>query len=255
MPRKNSQAIPLHAPRPTTIGSPETGVSVLSDAEVIAHGRALDETIHALGGKAGIIDTLSVASDVPEVEKLLRLCLDPRYDGVALKKLCTLAGLTVVDLFSAYKKAMIVKAHLLAYETITRRLPAIVEDVMKRAAPYEIPCNGCGGKGEIVDDEGGKSAALITCPTCNGHKVLVQLPDLDRQKVALELAQLVQKAAGINIQQNNVQVPPPDPEPTAGRGTLIELQHAIAELSRGPRRPILDAEVVAPTPTEIAEGP
>jgi hypothetical protein len=89
--------------------------------------------------------------------------------------------------------------------------------------------------------------------------VLIQLPDLDRQKVVLELAQLVQKAQGINIlQQNNNAPPPPVEEPAEGRGTLIEMQHALAELQRGPRTPLaltsatpspVDAEIIEATPT------
>ncbi len=225
--------------------------TVLSDAEADANAAAIDAVVKAFGGKQGMLETLSVASDVPEVETLLRLVLDPRYDTFSLRRLCHLAGLTIVDLFAAYKKAMVVKAHLVAYQAITDGILPVVQDVMKRAAPYEIPCYGCGGTGAVLDPEH-PDGDPATCGDCAGKGRLLQLPDLDRQKLALELAQLVQKSAGfgINLQQNNLTVPPPDPDPAEGRGTLIALQHALRELQSGPRTPIVDAEVVPPTAAE-----
>jgi hypothetical protein len=222
--------------------------SILTPDEARASEAALDSLVAVLGGKAQLLDTLAVACDVPEVEDLLKLFLDPQYEKISLRKLCTLAGLTVVDLFAAYKKAMVVKAQLVAYQAITDAILPVVQDVMKRAAPYQIPCYDCGGVGLIPDPEAkAGDPAERTCPTCAGRKELLQLPDLDRQKVALELAQLVQKGSfGINLQQNNLTVPPPQPDATDGTGNLIALQHAVRELLSGPRQPLpaVDAEVI-----------
>jgi hypothetical protein len=219
--------------------------TLLTDAELDANAGAVDAVIKALGGKGQILDTLAIAADAPEVEKVVALLLDPRYDGFSLRRLCQLAGLTVVDLFAAYKKAMVVQAHLLAYQTISARILPVVEDVMRRAAPYEIPCDECGGSAQVAVDAADGSRQTVSCKVCAGQGKLVQLPDLDRQKLALELAQLVQKSAGISIQQNQV-VTPPDPEPRDGRGTFIEMQHAIRQMLSGPRQPILDAETLPP---------
>jgi DNA-directed RNA polymerase subunit RPC12/RpoP len=255
----NPKAAPSHTMRRPTLVGKTDALTELTDAEARYGDNALRETLKLLGGREGILDTLVVASNVPEVDSLLRLCADPRYDGLPLHKVCAMAGLTVVDLFAAYKKAMITKAHLTVYKVVTDKLQPVVEDLMKRAAPYEIPCSACGARGEVVDDSKESKGKLIVCPTCNGQKVLIQLPDLDRQKVVLELAQLVQKAQGINIlQQNNNAPPPPVEEPAEGRGTLIEMQHALAELQRGPRTPLaltsstpspVDAEIIEATPT------
>lgn len=225
--------------RPSGVGT------VLSEEEATANAAAIDSVVKAFGGKQGMLDTLSVASDVPEVDTLLRLVLDPRYDQLSLRRLCHLAGLTIVDLFTAYKKAMVVKAHLIAYQAVTDHLLPVVEDVMKRAAPYEIICYGCAGQTSVTDPE--QPNMRIPCPDCGGKGKLLQLPDLDRQKLALELAQLVQKASGFSIQQNNLTVPPPDPDPAEGRGTLIALQHALHELQQGPRTPIVEGTVLPTT--------
>ena len=214
--------------------------TLLTDEELDANAAAIDKVVQVIGGKAGLLETLGVASDEPEVEALLRLVLDPRYEKISLRRLCAMAGLTIVDLFTAYRKAMVVKAHLLAYQKITEGLLPVVEDVMRRAAPYTIPCYDCGATGLILVEQ-----TSTTCTTCAGRKELLQLPDLDRQKLAFELAQLVQKASGFSINQNNVVVPPAA-DPPAGQGTLIDLQHALRELQSGPRTPIVDAEVVPP---------
>lgn len=233
------------ATRPT--GGPPT---YLSPEEADASSRAIDTVVAALGGRPALLDTLAVAADAPEVEPILSLLLDPRYHKLSLRSLCTMANLTVVDLFAAYKKAMVTKAHLVAYKAITDTIVPVVEDVMRRAAPYEIPCYGCGGAGQVAV-EGQPDAPLITCEDCRGTGKLLQLPDLDRQKLALELAQLVQKSAGLQIQNNQLTLPPGagGSDPRLGGGTLVELQTAVREILSGPRTPILDAETI-PQPDE-----
>lgn len=216
--------------------------SYLSDAEAAAGSAAIDTVVKALGGRQVLAETLAIAADAPEVEQILVLLLDPRYAGLSLRAICTMAGLSVVDLFAAFKKAMVVKAHLAAYQAITAGILPVVEDVMKRAAPFAIPCEACGATGETREQA---DALPAVCAACNGQKQVLQLPDLDRQKLALELAQLVQKSAGISIHQNTaVATPAPEPET---HSTMIELQQAVRQLLSGPRQPILDAE---PLPEE-----
>jgi hypothetical protein len=226
---------------------------LLSDQEATANGAAIDALVQALGGRPALLDTLAVAADAPEVEHIVSLLIDPRYDRTSLRSLCHLAGLTVVDLFAAVKKAMITKAHLVAYKAITDALVPVVEDVMKRAAPYEITCYGCGGEKTVMNPDA-PTGDRITCPDCRGLGKLLQLPDLDRQKLALELGQLVQKSAGLQIQQNTLNLPPGVGSDGAKvGGTLVELQHAVRELLSGPRTPILDAETISEMETISAD--
>lgn len=212
--------------------------SYLSEAEAAAGNAAIDTVVRALGGRERLTDTLAVAADAPEVEQILVLLLDPRYSHLSIRGLCRLAGLSVVDLFTAYKKAMVVKAHLAAYQAISDGILPVVEDVMKRAAPFAIPCDRCGATGETRETA---DAAPVVCGACNGQKQVLQLPDLDRQKLALELAQLVQKSAGISISQNTAVAPAAEPET---HSTMIELQQAVRQLLSGPRQPIVDAETL-----------
>jgi len=240
----------LRPRQPTLVrrAGPETE-TLLTPEEEAAHQTALDATLKVLGGKTGLFDTLSVASEVPEVQDLLQLMLDPRYDRTSLRRLCTLAGLTVVDLFTAYRKALQVKVQLQAFQVVADKILPVVEDVMQRAAPYRIPCPDCGAKGQVWDSE---AQALADCATCAGQKELLQYPDLDRQKLALELAHLVQKAGGLQISQQvqQVQQLAGEAEDLEGPGTLIQLQHTLRAL-QGPRTPL--PEPAPEAPAEPAE--
>lgn len=218
-------------------GGPDQGGRALTDEESVANSRAIDELVKQLGGKEGLLDTLSIAAEAPECEQIVSWLMDPRYARYSIKQLCIMGGLTILDLFTAYKKAAIVRAHLVAYQTITSKLSAVVDDVMRRAAPYTIPCSDCGATGRVGGEKGGTHEL---CPACHGHKAVIVQPDLDRQKLALELAQLLQKSPGFTVQQNTVNVSPG----THGPGSLVELQRAVKDALHGPRRPlaILDAE-------------
>ncbi len=229
------------------IARPGSPTEYLSPEEARENTRAISRFIDQIGGKEQLLDVLSVAAEAPEVERIVELLLDPRYEKMSLRRLCAMASLTVVDLFAAYKKAMVVQAHLQAYQVITQKLLPVVEDVMTRAAPYTIPCGDCSATGQVLDGD-----QPIVCPACHGHKAVIVHPDLDRQKLALELAQLVQKAAGLNIQNTNVHLPAPE---TRGAGsTLVDLQHAVRAVLSGPRTPILDAEITEATPVPVEAG-
>lgn len=226
----------------TRSGAPATP---LTSRERDASDTAIDLFVTALGGQDQVTAALAVAADQPEVDRVVTLLLDPRYAGYSLKRLCHLAGLTVVDLFAAYKSAMIVQAHLQAYQAITATLLPVVQDVMRRAAPHEVPCHDCGGSGTVETSPG----VSARCGQCAGHGKLLQLPDLDRQKLALELGQLVQKAGGLNISQQTV-VQAASDKGALGTGSLVDLQLAAREILRGPRTPILDVEPTEAAPPE-----
>ena len=232
-----------------------SATSFLTEEETTANAQAIDALVKSLGGRDGMLETLAVAADAPEVEQVVNLLLDPRYARHSIRALCHMAGLTIVDLFAALKQAMVTKAHLQAYKAITDGILPVVEDVMKRAAPFEIPCYGCNGRLEVEDPE--DPTRRIACGQCNGHGKLLQLPDLDRQKLALELGQLVQKSAGFSIQQNTVNLPPgASGGDGKSAGTLVDLQHAVRELLSGPRQPILDEPpAVEPIEGEVVDAP
>lgn len=229
----------------------------LDDAAQAASSAAIDTFVAALGGRDQLLEALAVGTDAPEVDRVVSLLLDPRYDTIPLKKLCTLANLTVVDLFAAYKSSMISRAHLQAYQTITAKLLPVVDDIMRRAAPYEVPCERCDGTGTCTDAKK-PDAPPTKCTQCRGVGSVLQLPDLDRQKLALELATLVSKGGGIQIHQNTMVAAGKggaDGTGAVGGSSLLDLQQAVRTVLSGPRTPIVEDVAVEAEVVEVHADP
>jgi len=223
----------------------------LADDEVQLNDHAVETFSRAVGGRQSLTDVLSVAADAPEVQQIVDHLLDHRYARWSLRKLCTMHGISVADLFTAYRKALIAKAHIEATHIIARRLPPIVEDVMVRAAPQEVAC-------DCVGEE------RPTCRQCHGTGVTLTEPDLDRQKLALELGHLTEKKAGLIVQQNQGVMTSGGAALVAqGSGALEQLQQAVGELlfsparrrSQAPREPIEPREQIQDPPAEPTESP
>jgi hypothetical protein len=202
--------------------------TTLTPAEADLSASAIETFTKAVGGREALVEALSVASEAPEVEKIVLLLLDPRYETMTLRRICQMAGLTVADLFAAYRKAAIAEAHIKAAPIIAGKLVAVVDDVMTRGAPYEVPCTACAGLGtstpEPTKDQ--PNPSLGPCRTCRGGGKLLAFPDLDRQKLALELGQLTTRSGGINIQQNLIA----ERAGSAAPGALEQLQQAVGDI-------------------------
>ena len=228
--------------------TPDGTVHALTAEELDANLSAIETFATAVGGRQSLLDTLAVADTAPECEKVVNLLLDPRYASWSLKRLCGIAGITVADLFAAYKKAMIVKAHIEATAIIARKLPPVVADVMTRAAPVDLPCEDCDGKGTLQKRVG---HALIDspCRTCSGTGTVRSTPDLDRQKLALELGQLTQQRGGLSIVQQNLNAASAA-SAALSSGPLEQLQQAVGDLlfSPGRRRTAGPSGADAPAP-------
>lgn len=202
----------------------------LTDGEADLSAAAVDAFTVAIGGRQALLDALVVASGTPDVDKVTNLLIDPRYGGWSLRRICALAGLSVADLFRAYQKALVVKAHLQATRIVTEQLTHVVDDIMRRSQPHEETCEICGGTGTWTPEPTKKepNPAPRPCVSCRGTGVVRLKPDLDRQKVALELGQLIQRQGGISIAQNNLTLPAGTSSPTAP-GALEQLQQAVHE--------------------------
>jgi hypothetical protein len=137
---------------------------VLTDVETVLNGQAIETFVKAVGGREQLAEVLSIAGAGGDLDKVTTYLLDPRYTHYSLRRVCGAVGITVADLFAAYKKALITRAHIEATHIIAAKLPPIVIDVMDRA---------------------------LTDPT------------VERHKLALELGQLLEKKGGLIVQQNN----------------------------------------------------
>ena len=219
----------------------------LSEVEATLNAQAIETFTKTVGGRDQLAEVLSVGSTSPDVEKIALYLLDPRYTHFSLRRLCALTGITVADLFTAYRKAMIAKSHIEATHVIASRSLAVVEDVMTRAAPQRTVCPKCLGT---------SAAGQGPCVICNSTGHIQTEPDLDRQKLALELAQLTEKKGGILMQQNTIAA---SALSSTHSGALEQLHQAVGDLLFSPQRrrnsaPVVDAEVATIDDALIVEG-
>lgn len=207
------------------------GLEKLSETERESGIAAVATFVEQLGGKAAVIEALEIASDQPEVDAVLSLLADPRYDAWSLRRLCQNAGLTVHEFFGAFRKAAMVRAQIRATQKIADGLVPVVEDVMRRAAPYDEICPECEGTGSMTPDPSKRNPNPLPepCKACRAAGKLSVLPDLDRQKLALELADLVKKGGGLQIQNNQLNVGSTAGSP--GAGDLEKLQQALSGIN------------------------
>lgn len=215
-----------------------------------------------LGGRTALVTTLAQAdAPTPELQKILGLIADPRFDSKSLGWLCTQAGLSIGDLLRAFRDAGLAKAQAVAQRHVEQHLPRVVEDVMRRAAPYEVCCAVCQGLGTLPMSPGTPAGTQPTpCPRCKGEGKEIEYPDLDRQKLALQLGKLVKEPGpGVQVnqqfnQQNN------QGSGSFGGGSLEQLQQAVSAILYGPPAgaadlaPPLEAEVVSDSPSTEGEA-
>jgi hypothetical protein len=178
----------------------------------------------ALGGRARIIDALEIDA-TPSVQKFVRLLLNPHFDELSLAELAEQAEASLPDILRAYRNATLAKAQILAANEIAARLPEVAKDVMERALPVEILCPVCRGEGtQLVRKE------PQACKTCTGTGKVKRSPSVQRQRLALELAELVKTPKGgttLLQQFNTVSATPLGPTVV---GPLEKMQTALAEL-------------------------
>ena len=197
--------------------------SALGDVEAVLNVEAIEVFAKAVGGREQLADTLAVAGTGSDIERITTLLLDPRYGSWSLARLCQTVGITIADLFAAYRKAAIVRAQIQSTHVIAEKLPAVVTDVMDRALPVPIPCDVCNGRGQIDQ---------TPCWRCGATGRVLSEPTVERHKLALELGQLLEKKGGLIVQQNNMAANLGATAP----GSLEQLQQAVGDLLFGGRR-------------------
>lgn len=210
----------------------------------------MNEFEKALGGRESLIRALVIDTS-PKIRELLEMLMDPRHDGRSLGELAEKVDISLTDLLRSYRNAMLVKAQMQATAKIAERLPAIVEDVMMRAAPYKEDCPACEGTGvqRVKPTKQNPKPELteVTCTLCKGKKELYRMPDLDRQRLALELGELIKAPARGPTVLQQFNMPPANTDPAPLRatqpGSLERMQQAVSDILYGRSGPpIIEAE-------------
>lgn len=159
-----------------------------------------------MGGRNALVGMLVLAPLTPDLKYVLGMLGDPEHQGLSLAAICAKGGILPGDLLKHLASAALLRGKVRASQAIAKGIGAVAEDVMRRAAPYEDACHGCRGVGTITPEPGPAvpNPSPEMCETCLGTGRLMYQPDLERQKIAIEMAQLLPKGGGLNIamQQN-----------------------------------------------------
>ena len=198
----------------------------------------------ALGGRQSVIGSLVIDSS-PEIQRFVKLLLNPENDRMTLGELATESNITLTDLLRAYRNATLAKAQILAVNKIAEALPDVAADVMKRALPQPALCPVCRG-----DKPKRKNGEDQTCKTCDGTGKIHRSPSVQRQRLALEIAELLKppKHGPALLAQFNINAAASPSSPTAP-GSFEQMQNAVSHVLYG-RGPVID---VTPAPEEKDE--
>ena len=195
---------------------------------------AINDYERALGGRKELVATLSLDHSA-EMQNLVRMLNDHQFDKHSLGYFCRQVGINLSDLFRAFRNGTLAKAQILASRKIAERLVNVVEDVMARAAPHDEPCATCDGTGEVTPRATKKDPEpkVASCRVCNGKGTIRHLPDLDRQRLALELAEMIKLPRNGNQILNQLNVGTPAAAREVAAGSLEQMQQAVTQLLYG----------------------
>lgn len=167
--------------------------------------RAFEEGV---GGRAKLVENLQYATLTDEQSIIVGMIADPQNDRKALGTICRAAKINFGQLLQLFKDAGFIKAQLAAFEKVWEGLPRVAGDVMMRSIPHQIECQACFGTKEVTVKEkvdGKDIEKQIPCRFCRGTGQITVIPDLEHQKVALEIGGLLKRGQGIQVgvQVNN----------------------------------------------------
>lgn len=202
-----------------------------------------------LGGRRHLVGLLTLAPLTDDLRYLLGVLGEPRHDKHSLATLCARANILPGELIRHLGDAALLRGKTLALQKIGNGIAAVAEDVMRRAATYTETCNVCLGTGSLTPapTPAQPNPTPGPCETCKGLGALAFYPDLDRQKLAVDMAQLLPKGGGVNIavQQNNLG------GKGGGMGALERMQLLTDKILYGTDAPEEAAEAVEPAEAPV----
>lgn len=228
---------------PTALAKRDRSEVDLAHYDAADAARAIDAIETAVGGRAAVVAALTLAPETDDLAYVIRLIADPSQDTRDLSAICRAGGVKIGEIIHALKQGLYARMLIQTTATITSHSPAVVEDIMVRAQQHYIDCPTCRGTLLIYDRSQAdpRNAPKIPCDACENPdgiptgKVLVY-PDLDRQKVALDLANLLPKKTAPSVVVDNRSVSFGDASPE-GLDRLLAATDDILYRSRRRDRP------------------
>lgn len=221
-----------------------------------------------VGGRAQLCAKLALVAQSRDDEYVVGLLADPRYDHEPLAGLCRIGKISLKRLMELYRDAALVSSQVRSIERVADRLPAVAEDVMARATEHRVTCGTCQGACTItVQDPPEKKGdeppppRQVACPACRGYGSVIEQPDHEVQKTALEIGGLLARGkGGLTIQQTQVNA---NLAASGGAnfGELMEKLDGVlfgdarSRVSRAPQTDFVEATVVEPAESPAEPPP
>lgn len=201
-----------------------------------------------LGGRQRLVGFLALAPLTPDLAYILGMLGDPAHDQKSLAEICATGNILPGQLLAEIEKAALLRGRVISAQAISHRLPAVVADVMMKAAPYEGTCGECLGTGSHTPEptQAIPNPSPGPCETCNGTGKLIYQPKLEHQELALEMGRMLPKGGGIMIQQNNTS--------SGGQGGGLG-SGALEKLTQLTDKLLYDEAPDAPAGASAADGP
>lgn len=224
--------------------------------------QALESLEAQMGGRAQLVGMLTLAPLTADLRYVLGLLGDPQNVGKSLAAICAQGNILPAELLKHLSGAALLRGKVLASQQIGAGIAAVAADIMRRAAPFQETCYGCAGTGTFTAEPTKEVPNPIPapCEVCRGGGVLAYMPELDRQKLAIEMAQLLPKSGGLQILNANVQAS--SGGASGGLSPFERLQAATdrllygggpqAQLEEAEGTPDIEGEVVPPERPEPA---
>lgn len=175
----------------------DTAATRTYDRRAVA--KAIDALESATGGRDALIAALTAAPPTDDLAYVIGWITDPRNDARKLSTICRAANISVGEVLEALKRGVYAAMTVQVMATVAAKTPGVVEDVFTRAVIHEALCPVCRGDKELSQEIRDKHGVVLVrlppepCPTCKATGYIDQLPDLERQKLALDLANLLPK--------------------------------------------------------------
>jgi hypothetical protein len=179
-------------------GSNETSDDEAERPELVKSAKPRRSQAHPLqqyeeivGGRQSIIENLQLGNLNKKAQFFLKLLCDPTKAKYSIVSLAADAELTTAQALELFRSSSFVRAQVMAMGKLAEALPEVAQDLAEKSIDQEIQCPLCRGE-----------ASEFVCQTCMGHGTIVRQGDIDHKKLLLEVAGIVKKGGGVNVQVN-----------------------------------------------------
>lgn len=226
-----------------------------------ALAQTINEFEREMGGRSAALKALALANldaklRPEQIADVVGLLADPANADKSLLEIAQIGEVTIDDLLRVYRHALVMRAHLQCIRIVSERIPAVVTDVMKKAAPYQDACSSCQGVGKVTPEPTRErpNPEPVDCRTCAGVGQLMYQPTHETQKLALQIAGLL-KSGGLTIIAHQNQVNNPIGPVLAADDVFLKVQQTADEVLYGQRPPAAPPALPELTIEEIDATP